>query len=469
MKVPVALSEAYGPQFEALLARFLIEEQLISAPEDLHNPRFLRRSVIPHIEKLSMLFNRREFVEEEDLDGDENRPEKAPTRRPTRPRAETQAEGLDRYWKDSSNPKNLRLAYFLSFMPPNQARVATVWSELHRLGWRWPTDDIKTFRGIELGAGPATGACGILTGEKHAPTGLPPSGNFALLEQDRGTLELGVRFADRYFPSLGFDDWSVRPFHRDVDLSRPLLPRSAPSFHLWLTSYFLNESSVDAATQARTFVDAWDRHLEEDGLVIFVEPALKQQSRRLLELRRELIALGKKKGLGWLKVLTPCLGHQSCGALAAEEDWCHDEATWWRAPYIRKIDQLAGLDRRTLPFSYLVLTKSGRPIEELLPALGRSKSEDRYRLVSPSHHEGRDLEFFLCGQEGKRRARYRPEVQEEPQTVPADEADEDIFSDEPAKRPRNREKFLDRGDILIGAEIRGDVRSSRVERLTGKI
>jgi hypothetical protein len=249
-----------------------------------------------------------------------------------------------------------------------------------------------------------------------------------------------------------------------VDLSKPLLPRSAPTFHLWLTSYFLNESSVDAATQARIFVEAWDRHLEEEGLVIFVEPALKQQSRRLLELRRELLVLSEKKGLGWLKVLTPCLGHQRCGALAADEDWCHDEAMWWRPPYLRKIDQLAGLDRRTLPFSHLVITKSGRAIEDILPALKDSRANERYRLVSPSHHEGRDLEFFLCGQEGKRRARFRPE---RPEPLAPEEITEESVGDlasESSPKPKRREKALERGDILIGAEVRGDFRASRVER-----
>ena len=460
MRVPLPLTEAYGSPFEALLAQFLVNEKLISSPEELHNPRFLKRSVIPHVQKLSQLFNRREIIEP--LEGDEGDEEAG---RPLiqRPRAEIQSEGLDKYWKDSSNPKNLRLAYFLSFMPANQARVATVWSELHRLGFRWNTQDLKTFRGIELGAGPATGACGILTGEKFAPTGLPDTGNFALLEQDKATLELGCRWVEEYFPSLGFNDWSVRPFHRSVDLSKPLLPRSAPSFHLWLTSYFLNESSVDAATQARILVEAWDRHLEEDGLVIFVEPALKQQSRRLLELRRELLKLSEKRGLGWLKVLTPCLGHQTCGALAAEEDWCHDEAIWWRPPYLRKIDQLSGLDRRTLPFSHLVITKSGKPIEEILPALKGSRAEERYRLVSPSHHEGRDLEFFLCGQEGKRRARWRPEKQDLPQMEEATEELEGDVLPEAAPKPKRREKALERGDILIGAEVRGDFRASRVE------
>jgi hypothetical protein len=94
------------------------------------------------------------------------------------------------------------------------------------------------------------------------------------------------------------------------------------------------------------------------------------------------------------------------------------------------------LDRKTLPFSYLVIARSERTLRELLPALAGSKS--LHRLVSPAHREGRDQEFFLCGQEGKVRARLRIEDE------------------------------LERGDILEDAEIRGDARSSRVEKIRGR-
>jgi hypothetical protein len=143
-----------------------------------------------------------------------------------------------------------------------------------------------------------------------------------------------------------------------------------------------------------------------------------------------------------MKILLPCLGHQKCGALAAPEDWCHEEVMWWRPPYLKKIDQLAGLDRRSLPFSYLAIAKSPRSREELLPALAGTPSDTIQRLVSPSHNEGKEAEFFVCGQEGKRRARYRPLGDEE--------------------KP-------ERGDILLGANVRGDVHASRIERIKGKI
>ncbi len=403
MKVPEPLSLAFGSEFERLISDFITQENLLPPETTLGSNRFLARAVIPHILKLSQLFNRED---------------------------KNQASSLPAYWKDSSNPQNLRLAYFLYFMPCNLFRMASIWAELSRLGFRWKP---KTMRGIEFGAGPASGMCGIAAGEKFASVGAPLSANWALIEQDQAMLEMGARWAQVYTQNLGSTDWGTRTFHRKIDLDRGFLPKSAPDFNLWIMSYYLNELEITPQALAPLLLDAWDQHLEDEGLVILMEPALKLQSRKLLELRKAILLEQKRRKRDDLLILLPCLGHQTCGALENPEDWCHEEVTWWRPPYLRKLDQLAGLDRKSLPFSYLVIHKTRRSREEVLPALKRAPENKRHRLVSPAHSEGRDLEFFTCGQDGKRRARLRTE------------------------------QLIQRGDILLGSELRGDVNASRVE------
>jgi len=409
MQVPEMLSTAFGKQFQEWIAQFSVDQKLLPDISSIESSRFLSRSIVPHILKLSGLFNREE---------------------------KNQAGGLDPYWKQSSHPAHLRLAYFLYFMPCNLFRMACIWNELARLGFRWQHQG--QFRGIEFGAGPASGACGIAAGEKVAVLGLPQSGSWALIEQDRSMLELGSRWAEAYFSHLDFGNWGIRPFHRKLDPSQGFLPANAPRFHLWLMSYYLNEVQLSPKELAPILIKSWAKHLEDEGVVILIEPALKLQSRRLLELRQELLALREKSGGGW-QILLPCIGHQACGALKQAEDWCHEDVLWWRPPYFRILDQMAGLDRKSLPFSYLVIVKSPRPREEILPRLGAFAEKTRYRLVSPAHREGRDSEFFVCGQEGKRRARYRFQ-NTDPQAG----------------------EVLQRGDILIGAEIRGDQNASRI-------
>ena len=409
MKVPEPLSTAFGAPFEELISRFATDQKLLTEPSEIRSQRFLARSVVPHVKKLSSVFNRFES---------------------------DASHGLAPYWKESSNPRNLRLAYFLYFMPSNLFRVSSIIAELSRLGFRWNAS--KTLKGLELGAGPAAGACGIAAGEKYAPIGIPSVGNWALIEQDKGMLELGSEWAAEYFRFVHPEaDWGIRNFHRTIELEKGLLPKAAPQFNLWVCSYYLNESSLPPEKIAPLLIDAWEKHLEDEGLAIIVEPALKLQSRKLLAIRKALLAEAEVRGIDWLKILAPCLGHQACGALAAPDDWCHEDVSWWRPPYFKTIDQMAGLDRKSLPFSYLAITKSKRTHQELLPAIKSHRSTQR--LVSPAHSEGKELEFFLCGEEGKRRARYRPKTEEEEE--------------------------INRGDILINAEIRGDVNSSRVESL----
>jgi hypothetical protein len=77
--------------------------------------------------------------------------------------------------------------------------------------------------------------------------------------------------------------------------------------------------------------------------------------------------------------------------------------------------------------------RTKRKREEVLPAINRAPENRRHRLVSPAHSEGRDLEFFTCGQDGKKRARLRTE------------------------------QTIQRGDILLGSQLRGDSNASRVE------
>jgi len=178
-----------------------------------------------------------------------------------------------------------------------------------------------------------------------------------------------------------------------------------------------------------------------------------------LELRKALLQEKSKGRADWLQILLPCLGHQSCGALSNPEDWCHEEVTWWRPPYFRTIDKMAGLDRKTLPFSYLVIAKSKRSREELLPALASAGPTTTHRLVSPAHSEGRDLEFYLCGQDGKKRARFRP----------TGATSEDLNADSENQSDTAKEApYLQRGDILLGAETRGDSQSTRVEKIKKK-
>lgn len=363
MRVPVTIVNAFKEEYQPKAEEFLRIAQYLAPEESLEARRYLTRSIVPHIQALSNLFNRK--------DGEQ-----------------TDAIDTETYWKDSNNPKNRRLSYFLGFSASNSFRVASVWGELHRLGFKFQPKN-EEFKLLELGAGLGAGAAGAIFAETSAPLGIGNLKSVSLVEQNKAALEFGAAWIQHLDPS-----WTVKPFHRKVNLAEEWLPKTSPVFDAIITSYFLNESGVPANQLAKTLTEFARKHLDENGVMILVEPALKLQSRRLLELRKELIALKE------LKVLTPCLGEQACGALKNPEDWCHEIVTWWRPKFLAELDQITGLDHKFLPFSYLVLSKKG-----FIPRI--SPTHEEYRLVSPVRKIGRDEEFYVCGIPGKFKALSR--------------------------------------------------------------
>jgi ribosomal protein RSM22 (predicted rRNA methylase) len=126
-------------------------------------------------------------------------------------------------------------------------------------------------------------------------------------------------------------------------------------------------------------VRAWSTLLTPKGVLILIEPALRETSRELLAVRDQVLSAG-------LQVVAPCFWTGPCPALALERDWCHDAAPVRSKP---RVD-----------FSYLVL--GAEPIPPS-PTLCRVVSD-------PMPEKGR-LRLFVCGPQGRhpliRLSRYR--------------------------------------------------------------
>ncbi|HET6282985.1 MAG TPA: small ribosomal subunit Rsm22 family protein [Polyangia bacterium] len=155
-------------------------------------------------------------------------------------------------------------------------------------------------------------------------------------------------------------------------------------FDLIVAAHLLTELFVGLPREARIAararkVVAWCERLLEDGrenpgVLIIVEPALRDTSRELLAVRDRVVATG-------LQVVAPCFWAGPCPALIRERDWCHDAVP-------------AGQNRRTQPrvdFSYLVLRTQGEPATD--PTL--------FRIVSDPLLEKGRLKFYGCGPVGR--------------------------------------------------------------------
>jgi hypothetical protein len=94
-------------------------------------------------------------------------------------------------------------------------------------------------------------------------------------------------------------------------------------------------------------------------------------------------------------VYSPCLGNAACPARANPKDWCHEELPWEPPALLREIDNLTGLRKDSLKFSYLVLRRDSLSLADVC---GR----DACRVVSEPLASKGKMEFYVCGAEGRK-------------------------------------------------------------------
>ena len=116
----------------------------------------------------------------------------------------------------------------------------------------------------------------------------------------------------------------------------------------------------------------------DDGAVIIIEPALRETSRALHELRDAITA----------HIFAPCTRQaKPCPMLANPDDWCHEDRLVRLPAHTAEVARVTHLRDSGLKFSYLVLRKAPSPF-------------DGYRIVAePVAPKGR-TELLGCSDRG---------------------------------------------------------------------
>lgn len=178
-----------------------------------------------------------------------------------------------------------------------------------------------------------------------------------------------------------------------ADLERRAWPeqiRQQGPFDLVIIANCLNEIYADANDPPEIragLVTECLLRLAPHGTIMIVEPALRETSRALHQVRDRLL---QEKRCG---VYSPCLHEESCPALLKLDDWCHEERAWEPPASIQEIDQEVGFIKDALKFSYLLLRKDGRTIVDRRP--------DVYRVVSELRHLKGEKRAWLCNDQGR--------------------------------------------------------------------
>jgi ribosomal protein RSM22 (predicted rRNA methylase) len=250
----------------------------------------------------------------------------------------------------------------------------------------------EPFSVLDLGSGPGTGALAVLDwwNGRGSVSGL----SVVAVDRSMMALQQAESLWSKYCRTADLTGTSLQTCKADVGRTgwvKEVEPR-AP-FDLIILANCLNEIHADAtdpiAMRSRLVTEVLAL-LAPQGTIMIVEPALRETSRSLHEVRDRL--LQEKR----CTVYSPCLHENSCPALVNPYDWCHEERAWEPPVSIRKIDGEVGFIKDALKFSYLLLRKDGKTIVDRRP--------DVYRVVSELRELKGEKRAWLCNETG------RPEI-----------------------------------------------------------
>ncbi len=286
----------------------------------------------------------------------------------------------------------LRLAYVAYFLPVNLGKVQALLDEL-------PASEpapSSPLRVLDVGSGPGTAALAVLDWMRHQPSGLQRPIEVIAADHAKPALLDAEQLWKNYLQTTSASAARLRPVYTDLERSGHLNDLALGGrgwYDLIILANTLGElfcTSQDPVRRCARLVQGLLELLHENGTLMIIEPAMRDPSRNLHQLRNDLLEERV------CTVYSPCLHERPCPALVKEEDWCHEERPWTPPTLVAEIDKEVGFIKDALKFSYLLLRKDGRSIVQREPTM--------YRVVSELREMKGDKRAWLCNETG------RPEV-----------------------------------------------------------
>jgi ribosomal protein RSM22 (predicted rRNA methylase) len=160
---------------------------------------------------------------------------------------------------------------------------------------------------------------------------------------------------------------------------------SLPHADLVIMGTVLNELEAPARL---ALVEEALAAIAPDGAVIVIEPALRDTSRALHELRDAIIANQRAH------IFAPCTRTLApCPMLANPDDWCHEDRDVKLPPRTAELARITHLRDNGLKFSYLTLRKTDAPLV--------NEGAAAWRVVSESFIAKGKHEMFGCSNAGR--------------------------------------------------------------------
>jgi ribosomal protein RSM22 (predicted rRNA methylase) len=281
--------------------------------------------------------------------------------------------------------ERLRNAYRAYFLPSNLSKIHKPLQELS-LHPRGLFSKAK-LRILDIGAGPGTASLGALTFFSQQERKQPML-EFTAVDQVAGNLKIAEALFSTYGTTHQLEA-SLKTVRSEIEGLGNLVHGH---FDVIILSNVMNELYAKEESRIDKRVSILNailkKCLADDGSCIIIEPALRETSRGMLEVRNGMLEQG-------FYVYSPCLFSGKCPALANPKDWCHEDIPWAPPALVKEIDKLTGLRKDSLKFSYLVLRKDGLTLKGVFV-------EDSFRVVSEPLVSKGKREFYVCGAAGRR-------------------------------------------------------------------
>ncbi len=247
-------------------------------------------------------------------------------------------------------------AYLLFYWPVSYAQARATLSELPQ----------RPRSMLDLGSGPGPLAFASMDAG---------AGEAIAADRSRPALDLARALAIEASEGLSTRDWA------------PEKPIPDGQFDLITMGHVINELYQGDIGKRAALVEKILERVKPGGSLLIIEPALRETSRALLQLRDVLVDHG-------LTIRAPCLFRGHCPALIKETDWCHAERNWRMPELTNSIARAATLHKESLKMSYLILAPKGEAWAE--PPEGTL-----FRIVSePLEGKGRQR-VMACGPTGR--------------------------------------------------------------------
>ena len=281
------------------------------------------------------------------------------------------------------NNKSLRRAYILYFLPSNIYKIHLPLKELSLHPKKILSK--KLLKILDLGSGPGTTILGIL--DFFSNQKKMPSLEFTAIDSVAENLSIAKDLFKLFTENINIDA-SLKTFKINIEKAGTI-PQD--TYDIIILSNILNELFYEdnkrIAKRVSFLNTIIDKFLTPDGSCIIIEPALRETTRGMLDVRDNLIKNG-------FKIYSPCLIDEPCPALLNPKDWCHEDIPWIPPVIIKELDKLTGLRKDSLKFSYLVLRKDKLSLTDVL-------EKNSYRIVSEPLISKGKLEFYICGHGGR--------------------------------------------------------------------